>query len=159
VWRYDRTAAGDPFPGEPEVVGQWTTLRTGHNLLYVEGDRVLAWEGNGHFRLYRYDRNVTTLRRATVRAPVRGLRPPANTPVAAMIQNGKTLYSGYGIDLLFMSNNPINVDGTPQAYLQTLLIGECKRTEGPTDEQVELFNMRGSIPANEIVVYFVRQLV
>jgi hypothetical protein len=84
VWRYDRTATGDPFPGEPEVVGQWTTVRTTHDLLYVEGDCVIDWEPvNGHFRLYRYDRHVTTLRRGTVRVHLRVLTPPLHFTLIA----------------------------------------------------------------------------
>jgi hypothetical protein len=160
VWRYDRNAAGDPFPGEPEVVGQWITVRTSHDLLYVGGDRVLDWEpANGDFRLYRYDRNVTTLRRATVRAHVRVLTPPSNLQLTEMMQNAKMLYAGYGIDLVFLPTASINVDGTPQAHLQSLPIGKCDTSEGPTSEQVELFNLRGTVPANEMVVYFVRELV
>jgi hypothetical protein len=160
VWRYDRTAAGDPFPGDPEVVGQWTTVRSGHDLLYVDGDRVLDWElANGHFRLYRYDRNVTTLRRATVRLHIRLLTPPRMVPLDTMVANAKALYSGYGIDLIEVSRQGIAVDGTDRAHLQSPFIGECKRSEGPTDDLVELFDLRGGIASNEIVVYFVRNLV
>ncbi len=159
VWVYNRTVAGDPFPGDPEVVGQWTTIRAGHDLLYVEGDRIIDWEpANGHFRLYRYDRNVTTLRRATVRVHVRVLTPPRHLTLDEMIANAKAVYASYGIDVLVMSRHPLNVDGTAQAYLQSLTTGKCERSQGPTEQQVELFNMRGTIGSNEIVVYFVREI-
>lgn len=160
VWRYDRTAVGDPFPGEPEVVGQWVTVRTGHDLLSVDGDRLLDWEpANGHFRLYRYDRNVTTLRRATVRLHLKVLTEPRHFSLNTMVANAKALYASYGIDLVEMSRESLAVDGTARAYLQTLFVGDCKRSQSPTDAQVDLFNIRGHIGPRDIVVYFVRELV
>jgi len=156
VWRYERSAAGDPFPGDPEVVGQWVTVRTGHELLYVDGDRVLDWEpANGHFHLYRYDRNVTTLRRATVRLNLRVLVEP-RVSLDIMVANARALYASYGIDLVVVSRTKIVVDGTPLGWLQNPFIGECKRSEGPTADQTELFNLRENIGDRELVVYFVR---
>ena len=159
VWVFNRKVAGDPFPGDPEVVGRWTTIKTGHELLYVEGDRIIDWErGNGHFRLYRYDRNVTTLERGIVRVHVRVLTPPRYFTLDEMIGNARALYASYGINLQVLSRDSLNVDGTAQAYLQLLPIGECKRSQAPTAEQIELFDKRGTIGSSEIVVYFVREL-
>lgn len=160
VWIHNRAVAGDPFPGDPEVVGQWSTIRTGHDLIYVEGDRVIDWEpANGHFLLYRYDRNVTTLRRGIVLLHLRVLSPPRHFTLDEMVANAKSLYASYGIEILEKSRQDLNVDGTAQAYLNNLPVGECRRSVGPTSEQIELFGMRGVAGANEIVVYFVRELV
>jgi hypothetical protein len=160
VWRYDRSGTGDPFPGEPEVVGQWVTVRSSHDLLYVEGDRVLDWEpANGHFRLYRYDRNVTTLRRGTVRVHFRVLTPPRHFTVDQMMAKARELYASYGIELVKVSNEPWAVDGTRDGHFQSLDIGECKRTVPVTEHQKELFAHRFGIGPNEILVYFVRELV
>jgi hypothetical protein len=159
VWRYARDAPGDPFPGEPEVVGQWVTLRANFQLVSVDGDRVLAWEtANGHFLLYRYDRNVTTLRRTTVRLHIRVLTPPQHFTIDQMVGNAKAVYANYGIDLVEVSRESIAVDGTDRAHLQTLWIGQCRREDGTTDDQVQLFSMRGDIGPRDIVVYFVRNL-
>jgi phospholipase C len=68
LWRYNRTLTGeiDPFPGLPVTSGVWSSIRTGHKLLYlgpvgngVKPERVLDWEpGSGHYRLWVYDRSV-----------------------------------------------------------------------------------------------------
>ncbi|MEA3198700.1 MAG: hypothetical protein QOE90_128 [Thermoplasmata archaeon] len=61
IWAYDRSVTnGDPFPGSPVTAGQWTTIRLGHKLIYLGGDRVLDWEpASGNYRVWRYDRSVT----------------------------------------------------------------------------------------------------
>ena len=61
--------------------------------------------------------------------------------------------------LVEMSRETLAVDGTARAYLQTLFVDDCKRSEGPTADQVDLFNDRGHIGPRDIVVYFVRELV
>jgi hypothetical protein len=49
--------ADDPFPGKPSVSGTWKTIRAGHQLIYLGGDRVLDWEPkSGHYRIWAYDR-------------------------------------------------------------------------------------------------------
>lgn len=161
VLRHDRSATGDPFAGEPVVSGQWITVREGHELVFLDGDRVLDWEpATRHFRLWRYDRNITTLRRTTVRLHLKILTPPPSNSIETMVANARALYASYGIDLVDASREVLNAgDGSPLAHLQTLHIGECKRTEGPTAHQVELFNLRGNAGPRDIVVYFVRGLV
>jgi hypothetical protein len=62
IWAYDRTITGadDPLPGDPVVEGTWATIRTGHHLVSLGGDRVLDWEPeSGHYRIWAYDRTVT----------------------------------------------------------------------------------------------------
>lgn len=58
VWRHDGAAtSGDPFPGQPLRQGRWTTINAVHELVYLDGDRILDWQPlTGHYRLYRYDR-------------------------------------------------------------------------------------------------------
>jgi hypothetical protein len=57
VWEYDRavTGKGDPFPGKPLAEGTWGSIKTGHHLMQFNGDRVLDWEDNGHYRIWVYD--------------------------------------------------------------------------------------------------------
>jgi DNA-dependent RNA polymerase auxiliary subunit epsilon len=51
-------AAADPFSSDPIVTGTWQTIRAGHQLVYLEGDRVLDWEPEtGHYRIWAYDRD------------------------------------------------------------------------------------------------------
>ncbi|MBK8256405.1 MAG: hypothetical protein IPK82_27520 [Polyangiaceae bacterium] len=64
VWVLDRSASGtvdpqnDPLP-TVEVHGTWQTIREGHRLLYLGGDRVLSWQpSTGWYRVWRYDRSV-----------------------------------------------------------------------------------------------------
>ncbi len=47
----------DPLRGKPTVSGTWKTIRAGHQLIYLGGDRVLDWEPkSGHYRIWAYDR-------------------------------------------------------------------------------------------------------
>ncbi len=49
--------AHNPFPGDPVVEGAWGTIRAGHELVYLGGDRVLDWEpATGNYRIWTYDR-------------------------------------------------------------------------------------------------------
>jgi hypothetical protein len=156
MWRYDRNATGDPFPGEPEVVGKWQTLRTGHELLYVDGDRVLDWEpANGHFRLYHYARHITTLRRATVKLHLRVLTDPL-VGLDTMMSAAKSLFASYGFDVIEISRNNIVVEGTSYAHLQEPQVDRCWRGDPPTQDQIDLFNLRDGIGPREIAAYFVR---
>jgi hypothetical protein len=62
LWRYDPGITGhaDPLPGAPITEGTWQTVRSGHELIPLYGDRVLDWEpGSGHYRVWRYDPNAT----------------------------------------------------------------------------------------------------
>lgn len=46
----------DPFPGVPLAETTWGTIRTGHELVPLGGNRVLDWEpATGHVRIWRYD--------------------------------------------------------------------------------------------------------
>src|SRR5439155_851174 len=57
--RYDTLPSADPLPDPAVVEGTWLSVRTGHQLIYLDGDRVLDWEPNsGHYRIWRYDRGV-----------------------------------------------------------------------------------------------------
>lgn len=61
-WRYDPTIAikQDSFPGELIAEGIWSTIRTGHELVYLGYRRMLDWEPEtGHYRIWRYDPMVT----------------------------------------------------------------------------------------------------
>jgi hypothetical protein len=58
VWQYDPSQAGtsDPFPGSPLTEGNWTTVRTGHRLISLDGDRVLDWvPATGGYRIWPHD--------------------------------------------------------------------------------------------------------
>jgi hypothetical protein len=60
VWHYDRTRTNtDPLPTKISEV-TWSTIRTGHQLLYVGGDLLIDWdETNGDVFVWRYDRSLT----------------------------------------------------------------------------------------------------
>lgn len=161
VLRHDRTATGDPFHGDPDVAGTWTTIREGHELVYLDGDRVLDWEPDtGRFRMYRYDRNVTTLRRTTVRYHIKILTAPFPGHLETMITSARALYASYGIDLVHVSTETLDAgDGRPLAAFQGIVVNECKRSQGPTADQMELFKLRGNAGPRDIVVFFVRTIV
>lgn len=58
VFNYDRGARGDgdPFPNELSS-GSWESIRDGHRLIYLEGDRVLDWDTrSGGYRIWTYGR-------------------------------------------------------------------------------------------------------
>jgi hypothetical protein len=58
VWNFDRSVTkGDPLPAPAIVSGTWTSVRTGHELLFLSAlNQLLDWEpGTGHWRLWRYD--------------------------------------------------------------------------------------------------------
>lgn len=58
VFSYDRSARGDadPFPNELSS-GTWESIRDGHRLINLEGDRILDWEPRtGGYRIWTYGR-------------------------------------------------------------------------------------------------------
>ena len=65
IWVYDRNVRGnhDPFPGDPEVYGTWSSIKgPGEEgdvrLIYLNNDRVLEWhENDGSYRIWVYDRS------------------------------------------------------------------------------------------------------
>lgn len=59
VWVLNRSASNsDPLP-TLEVQGTWDTLRDGHRIINLGGDRVLTWlPATGWYRVWRYDRSV-----------------------------------------------------------------------------------------------------
>jgi len=58
VWRVDRNNRNDPFPGSAVVQGSWSSIRTGHDLVYLSNNRMLDWEpGSGHYRVWQVDRS------------------------------------------------------------------------------------------------------
>ncbi|MBK6520638.1 MAG: hypothetical protein IPM79_12235 [Polyangiaceae bacterium] len=60
IWQYDRRAgSGDPLPGGPVCEGSWSSIREGHELVYLGNDRVLDWvPASGNYRLWSYDRSA-----------------------------------------------------------------------------------------------------
>jgi hypothetical protein len=68
IWRYDPTITqnADEFLGIPLAAGTLSTVRSGHQLIYLGGLNLLAWEPtSGQYRIWRYDpaisRNVDPL--------------------------------------------------------------------------------------------------
>lgn len=59
VWIYDNTIANaDPLP-RAQAEGQWSSIGSGHELIYVGNDQILDWEpGSGAYRVWHYDRNA-----------------------------------------------------------------------------------------------------
>jgi hypothetical protein len=63
AWQYvsaNRTNSGlleCILPGLAVVSGKWQSVVTGHELVYLSGDRMLDWmPATGDFRLYKYVR-------------------------------------------------------------------------------------------------------
>src|SRR5437868_2448428 len=49
----------DPFP-RSQTEGKWETIRSGHELVFLGGDRMLDWKPDtGEFRLWAFDANVS----------------------------------------------------------------------------------------------------
>jgi hypothetical protein len=44
LWQYDRGNRSDPFPGGPVVQGQWNSIRSGKELIYLSKYRMLEGE-------------------------------------------------------------------------------------------------------------------
>jgi hypothetical protein len=62
IWNYDSNATqSDPLPGPQVVGGNWQSIRTGHELAFLSAvGGLLDWEpATGHYRILRYDKNVT----------------------------------------------------------------------------------------------------
>jgi len=58
VWPVDRNNSSDPFPGSAVVQGNWSTIRTGHELVYLSNNRMLDWQPNsGAFHVWNVDRS------------------------------------------------------------------------------------------------------
>ena len=56
VFSLSLVAADGPFNG-PVCSGVWKSIKSGHELVYLEGNRLLDWEpSSGHYRIWRYDR-------------------------------------------------------------------------------------------------------
>jgi hypothetical protein len=60
IYIYDRSVKGenDPFPGGWEVKGQWKTIDSNSQLVYLGQDRVLDLQSDGDYRIWVYDRSV-----------------------------------------------------------------------------------------------------
>ncbi len=57
VWGVDRNNATDPFPGSAVVSGNWSSIRTGHDLVYLSNNRILDWQpASGSYRVWNVDR-------------------------------------------------------------------------------------------------------
>lgn len=158
-WQVDPTSTGDPFPGDPVVSGTWTGIATGHRLTYLGGDRVLDLQAGGRFRVWRFDREITTLRRATVRVHLRILVTPRHTPVQTLVDNIVALYGSYGFDVVIASRTSLVGDDS-LAGLHYVDIGECRRSFGATEQQAELFAKVGDgVPRTDILACVVRGLI
>lgn len=58
VWLYNSLLLGnvDPFSNLPLTEGNWGTIKTGHQLISLEGNRVLDWESaTGTYRVWNFD--------------------------------------------------------------------------------------------------------
>lgn len=165
VLAYDRTAAADPFAGEPHIAaGQWTSIRSGHQLVYLDGDRVVDFEpGNGSYHLWIYERAVTTIRRATVTVHLRILAEMpagASFTVRQQADHARALFASYGFDLTFRIGKHADEDPTKIGPYLDLDFGRCDRNVGPSPDIARIHNdLRGGVPKDEIVVFFVRSIV
>ena len=57
-WQYDPSLRGNlnAFPGQLLSEGNWPTIRSGHELVYLGYRRILDWEpASGHYRIWAYD--------------------------------------------------------------------------------------------------------
>lgn len=53
LWNYDRYNPSDAFPGAPSIEGEWSSIRTGHELIYLSKNRLLDWEPtSGLYRVW-----------------------------------------------------------------------------------------------------------
>jgi|GEM_PF-887226 len=62
VWSYDSSASGgaNPLVLPALAQGSWSTIVSGHELIYVGDDVVLDWEpATGNYRFWNYDRNAS----------------------------------------------------------------------------------------------------
>jgi hypothetical protein len=58
VWQVDRNNTSDPFPGSAVVSGNWSTIRSGHELVYLSNNRMLDWvPQSGGFKVWNVDRS------------------------------------------------------------------------------------------------------
>jgi Astacin (Peptidase family M12A) len=57
LWRFDRSATGDkdPLPDPAVTTGTWKTIRGNHHLVNLGGRRVLDWDDDGNFRVWKFD--------------------------------------------------------------------------------------------------------
>jgi hypothetical protein len=50
----------DPLPGNPVVDYTWSSIKTGHKLMVLDGTHVMDWEpASGHVRIWNYDPRVS----------------------------------------------------------------------------------------------------
>lgn len=81
------------------------------------------------------------------------LTQPVNITVANMMQNMNTLFSEANIVVTHTTQNPGQLDLTPDdfAFLNELDVGECDVI--PSEEQQDLSRHRGNVPATVVVVF------
>jgi hypothetical protein len=157
---YDRTSAGNAFPGDPEVTGNSPSIRDGHELVYLDGERLLDWQpGTGTFEVRRYDRGICTLRKATVRLHLKILVEPMGAKVDEMVKQAKALYASYGFDIVEVSRESL-VGNASYDRFRGLIVGDCRRSDGPTPSQTEMYTqLRGGLGPTDVVAYYIREMI
>jgi hypothetical protein len=91
----------------------------------------------------------------TVRLHLKVFEEPPVIRVETMLANAKSLLAVHGLDLVEVSRETLTGSDTDFSRFQTLVIGE----DVPTDEETELFNLRGDAEPDDVVFYFVRTVV
>jgi hypothetical protein len=91
----------------------------------------------------------------TVRIHLKVFEEPPLIRVEKMLANAKALLALHGIDLVEYSRETFAGTDTELSRFRTVVIDEAV----PTDEQTDLFNIRGSAEPGDLVIYFVRTLV
>ena len=88
----------------------------------------------------------------TVRLHLKVFAEPALVRVETMLANAKALFDLHGIDIVEVSRETMTEEGADVSRFQTLVIDP----EVPTDEQTDLFNIRGDAEPDDLVIYFAR---
>ncbi|MEO5819724.1 MAG: S8 family serine peptidase [Vicinamibacteraceae bacterium] len=92
----------------------------------------------------------------TVPIHVKVLDVPA-IDIDQMIANANTVFGPLGIHLVEASRETIDVEDGDLTRFVTLVVGSGD--DGPTADQLDLFNLRAGAGPRDIVVYFVRTLL
>jgi hypothetical protein len=91
----------------------------------------------------------------TIRLHLKVFEEPALIRVETMLANAKALLDLHNIDLIEASRVTMTSTDTELSRFQTVVIDEAV----PTDDQTDLFNIRGEAESDDLVIYFVRTLV
>jgi hypothetical protein len=91
----------------------------------------------------------------TVRLHLKVFDEPALVRVDTMLANAKALLDLHNIDLVEVSRQTFADGEAEVSRLRTLVVDGSV----PTDDQTDLFNVRGGAEPDDLVIYFVRTLV